>query len=369
MADPKIEKIKNYIPKKVQEIKKYLDQNAGPGINTIDQITPHIFISSYSVACDARVLRQYKIKNVLYLNGCASPKHILKLYKELEVTQDHIFMQDSVMKYDEFSEILETAYKIILGIVENKKNILIHCEQGISRSPTIVMYYLLKRFYLLSLKISMEEFQKTGKKEKLKNLIDPFDSRLLEIVKLVKTRRACIYPNLYFVNLLLIVEQNLKYGCEENIGNILEEPPEKIEDDQSEKFDLIEEDTKKEQKKREKEDEKKREKEDEKKREKEDDFDLLVDEPETLVNKSKKEEPKKEEPKKEDPEKNDDKISEEIIKNVQAELNYMDRSDEISQKKESKKEEPGKEEKVEKKDEPEKDEIKFDDLDLSEFNF
>lgn len=40
--------------------------------------------------------------------------------------------------------VLEKAYVFISNAINNKKIVLVHCAAGISRSTTLVLYYLMK---------------------------------------------------------------------------------------------------------------------------------------------------------------------------------------------------------------------------------
>ena len=66
----------------------------------------------------------------------------------------------------------DEAYEFIIKYLSNKDNVYVHCEAGISRSPTIVIAYIMKAY----------------KWSVLKSLV------------FVKTKRDVICPNLGFID-------------------------------------------------------------------------------------------------------------------------------------------------------------------------
>jgi protein-tyrosine phosphatase len=77
---------------------------------------------------------------------------------------------------------IEIAYQFIDRAVRNKENILIHCIVGVSRSPSMVIYYVMKKLNL--------------------NYQDAFN--------FVKSKRSIINPNDAFKQQLQKYNPNLK---------------------------------------------------------------------------------------------------------------------------------------------------------------
>ena len=84
---------------------------------------------------------------------------------------------------DGFDENISSFFPEIFKIIEerNKDVFLVYCKAGISRSPTIVISYLMKKFNMKSQ--------------------DAYD--------LVKEKRPCISPNLHFIGQLYCYEKKL----------------------------------------------------------------------------------------------------------------------------------------------------------------
>jgi protein-tyrosine phosphatase len=114
--------------------------------DTMSQITKYIFLSSYNIANDHNILQKNNIKYILTImsddNNCVEPfcrkmKHYNDI-KYFKINKNDVFVENIM-------ESFEDAYKFIDEAIENKQNILVHCYAGISRSPTIVASYLMKK--------------------------------------------------------------------------------------------------------------------------------------------------------------------------------------------------------------------------------
>ena len=75
--------------------------------------------------------------------------------------------------------LIETE-KIIDAAIKEKKRVLVHCAAGMSRSATVVLYYILKQTEGISARVRVER-----------------------ALRYVKTLRPCIFPNRGFLVLLL----------------------------------------------------------------------------------------------------------------------------------------------------------------------
>jgi protein-tyrosine phosphatase len=74
----------------------------------------------------------------------------------------------------------ENAISFLSKVRAEDANVLVHCFAGISRSPTIVLAYLMKNGY-----------------------------RFSDAFKILKTQRECINPNLHFLGSLVMYEKKL----------------------------------------------------------------------------------------------------------------------------------------------------------------
>ena len=146
----------------------------------IDQITETIYLGNIDAAFNKKKLKQLGIKKVLTVMSAFgnhySPHEFI--HKSIDVNDDY---QTNIIQY----------FKECILFIEGKDKIFVHCAAGMSRSPTIVIAYIMW-------------------KRKL---------RLNEAIKFVKEKRSIISPNDNFMNQLKIFEE-LLIKNDYNINNI-----------------------------------------------------------------------------------------------------------------------------------------------------
>lgn len=148
----------------------------------ISHIYKNIYISDLEYACDINELTRYNIKSILYLGISNKSKYILDLYKECNIRHKYLKIADTTDS--NISECFEPSWQFINYNIKKGRNILIHCTKGISRSPTIVAYYLTRKMH--------ERMKDQGTTEPVLN----------DILTLIKIHRPCSQPNKYFLQQL-----------------------------------------------------------------------------------------------------------------------------------------------------------------------
>ncbi len=139
------------------------------------QVTPFLFLGNMKDAGDAAALRRLGIDHVL--NVTTTPPgytpHPAILYKQLHAADNG---------YQNLRQYFDEAFEFIEAARRRGGAVLIHCQAGVSRSPTIAVAYLIKN--------------------------SPMS--MVEAYRFVKARRSIISPNLNFMGQLLEFEQGLK---------------------------------------------------------------------------------------------------------------------------------------------------------------
>ena len=146
----------------------------------IDQITETIYLGNIDAAFNKKKLKQLGIKKVLTIMSAFGNHY-----------SPHEFIHKSIDVDDDFRTNIICHFKECISFIEGKDKIFIHCAAGMSRSPTIVIAYIMW-------------------KRKL---------RLNEAIKFVKEKRSIISPNDNFMNQLKIFEE-LLIKNDYNINNI-----------------------------------------------------------------------------------------------------------------------------------------------------
>lgn len=108
----------------------------------LNETIPHLFICNWNTANDVNLLNRHKIKVVITLTQEEKPKAVLEAYKALGIEYYHIRIDDSPSA--PIHNYFNTTYKIIRDSIDGGKNVLVHCHAGVSRSATIVLYYLMQ---------------------------------------------------------------------------------------------------------------------------------------------------------------------------------------------------------------------------------
>jgi len=139
------------------------------------QVLPHMYLGNMRDASDANVLHRLGVGYVLNVTA-KQPSYTMDPainYKQLVASDNGL--QNLRQFFDEAFEFIDEAKN-------NRSGVLIHCQAGISRSPTIAVAYLMKHYPMA----------------------------MAEAYKFVKTRRSIISPNLNFMGQLWEFEQGLK---------------------------------------------------------------------------------------------------------------------------------------------------------------
>jgi len=161
----------------------------------INEIIPYLFISNWNTSNNPNIIKKYNIKAVITLETIDKPKDIIEFYKNNNIDFMYIKLCDD--PNSDISKYFDITYNFIDSHIKQKKNVLVHCMAGISRSTTIVLNYILKKKYELN---------------HIKNPYIIVD----DIINYVRTKRYIINPNSGFIKQLMI--QSKKYYNEKQVG-------------------------------------------------------------------------------------------------------------------------------------------------------
>lgn len=104
----------------------------------LHQIVPGLYLGDIRAGWNPYILKNYNIAAVLQIFGEDAPMEVRKIERL-------VLKMDDDPEEDIFS-VFDDTYDWIESKLEKKQNILIHCYAGISRSATIVIAYLIKRY-------------------------------------------------------------------------------------------------------------------------------------------------------------------------------------------------------------------------------
>jgi hypothetical protein len=146
----------------------------------LDQILPNVFLGSESQAYKDDLLKKYGITHILPVGASLSrkfPEQFSYIWKFIDVLD---FEHEDLLSH------FEDCFDFVDEVVEQGGKVLIHCAAGVSRSPTVMVGYVMYKK-----KMSAEE-----------------------AMAFVKEKRAWINPNPGFLRQLSLF-QDLGYKIDE----------------------------------------------------------------------------------------------------------------------------------------------------------
>lgn len=131
----------------------------------VSEIVPGVFLGSWKEACHLDLLLNMGITHILNCSGLKNMYPEKFEYMKIDIEDDE---NTNIAKY------FNKANRFICNTLVKKGKVLVHCFAGVSRSPTLILAFLIrKRRY---------------------KFIDAFN--------LVKSKRRCIDPNSGFIQQL-----------------------------------------------------------------------------------------------------------------------------------------------------------------------
>jgi predicted protein tyrosine phosphatase len=148
----------------------------------ISHIYKNIYISDIQYSYNIKKLINNNIWAILYLGTSNKSQKILDLYKTCGI--NHLFLKIDDDINSDISQCFQPAWEFINNNVKSGYNILIHCKKGISRSPAIVAYYLMRKMF---------------ERMKTKCTMEPI---MDDVLKLIYINRPCSNLNKTFIQQL-----------------------------------------------------------------------------------------------------------------------------------------------------------------------
>jgi protein-tyrosine phosphatase len=110
----------------------------------ITRVLEHLYLGSWKDANDATLLQTMGITHVL--NTAKEVKEIPEPIEKLRLIYKTVPISDSIEAADVLSHHFDDAFGFIDEALQGGGRALIHCRRGISRSPAVVIAYLMEKF-------------------------------------------------------------------------------------------------------------------------------------------------------------------------------------------------------------------------------
>ena len=153
----------------------------------ITKIVPYLYISNWDTSNNPEIIDKYNIKAVITLETMDKSLSILSYYNAKNIDFMYIYIYDN--ENVDISKYFDSTFNFIEKHIAKKENVLVHCYAGISRSPTIVLNYIIRDIY------------------QSKNIIKPCACSVVDYVLNVVKKKRPINPNEGFMKQLLLKTQ------------------------------------------------------------------------------------------------------------------------------------------------------------------
>lgn len=108
----------------------------------ISPIVDHLWLSDWPTATNEYLLRKHNIKCVISLNRRRKSHDEQMMYRRLGIESYEFVIDDHPRA--PILLVLPVIYRLIEEQKKKGAQTLVHCTAGVSRSPSVVVYYLMK---------------------------------------------------------------------------------------------------------------------------------------------------------------------------------------------------------------------------------
>lgn len=123
---------------------KKLDDEDNPF--SVDEIEPRLFLGNVTSAVNLNFLKSNNITHILTIESFPIPNYVSSNSNAtIKYIQIADMTRENIIQY--FPECIEFINSV-LEDPEKKNGVLVHCFYGVSRSATIVIAYLMKKYKL-----------------------------------------------------------------------------------------------------------------------------------------------------------------------------------------------------------------------------
>ncbi|XP_014204662.1 dual specificity protein phosphatase MPK-4 [Copidosoma floridanum] len=126
--------------KKVDDALTREDFDAGP--SSYDEVEPNLYLGNLTAATDLDWLKQTQISHILTVDSCPLPRKIQDSLPHIKLK----YMQMTDMPREDLLTSFEDSNQFIQSALDSGGKVLVHCYFGVSRSATIVIAFVMKKY-------------------------------------------------------------------------------------------------------------------------------------------------------------------------------------------------------------------------------
>jgi len=115
-------------------------------ITHIDEIVNNLFVADWYSSDDIPLLKQHKITCIITVETTEKSERILAQYRAHGITHYQIKIYDHPS--EDIRPYLEPSFNCIRDHIARGGKVLVHCYAGVSRSISIILWYIIKLLYL-----------------------------------------------------------------------------------------------------------------------------------------------------------------------------------------------------------------------------
>jgi dual specificity phosphatase 12 len=106
-------------------------------------LEPGVYLSDWSTAVDEAALQNKRIRTIICLNERQKNREDLLMYERNQIVYSHYTLND--VPQAPIHLLFDKCYREIEEGLQ-RGNVLVHCTAGISRSSTIVLMWMMRRY-------------------------------------------------------------------------------------------------------------------------------------------------------------------------------------------------------------------------------
>ena len=114
-------------------------------INQINQISNNLYISNWDISNNPVELKKHNIKAIITIETRKKTDGILNYYRKNNI--DYLFLYLNDLPSENITKYFDISYNFIDKHISKGNNVLVHCWAGVSRSATLILNYLMRKYY------------------------------------------------------------------------------------------------------------------------------------------------------------------------------------------------------------------------------